>query len=113
VVFRPDGLSDFEALLTKRGAESAAFVAFDLMSLEGDDLRLRPLEERRAALSRLVGGGDALLFSEAIGAEGALVFAKACALGCEGIVSKRVGSLYKSGPCWSWLKTKNPKFVRT
>jgi bifunctional non-homologous end joining protein LigD len=45
-------------------------------------------------------------------ADGALVFAKACALGCEGIVSKRAGSIYKSGPCRNWLKTKNPKFVR-
>jgi ATP-dependent DNA ligase len=47
VVFRPDGLSDFEALLTKRGAQSASFVAFDLLSLAGDDLRLRPFEARR------------------------------------------------------------------
>jgi ATP-dependent DNA ligase len=53
------------------------------------------------------------LFSEALAEEGAVVFAKACELGLEGIVSKRAGSLYKSGPSRNWLKTKNPAFVRT
>jgi bifunctional non-homologous end joining protein LigD len=52
------------------------------------------------------------VFSDALEAEGALVFAKACELGLEGIVSKRAGSFYKSGPIRSWLKTKNPDFVR-
>ena len=42
-----------------------------------------------------------------------IVFAKACELGLEGIVSKRAGSFYKSGPSRNWLKTKNPDFVRT
>jgi bifunctional non-homologous end joining protein LigD len=79
--------------------------------LEGEDLRLRPLED--AALSRLVAGLDGVLFSEAIEAEGALVFAKACEMGLEGIVSKRAGSLYKSGRSRNWLKTRNPAFVRT
>jgi ATP-dependent DNA ligase len=41
------------------------------------------------------------------------VFAKACALNLEGIVSKRAGSMYQSGPSRSWLKTKNLNFVRT
>ena len=79
----------------------------------GDDLRDRPLEERRDELARLVHGVDGVLFSEAIEAEGALVFAKACKLGLEGIVSKRAGSLYRSGKSPSWLKAKNPNFVRT
>jgi bifunctional non-homologous end joining protein LigD len=46
-------------------------------------------------------------------AEGALVFAKACQLGMEGIVSKRVGSGYRSGNSRQWLKSKNPEFERT
>ena len=112
VVFRPDGLSDFEALLTKRGAQSASFVAFDLLSLAGDDLRLRPLEARREALLRLVADVEGILFSEAIEAEGALVFAKACEMGLEGIVSKRAGSVYKSGRCRNWVKTRNLAFMR-
>jgi bifunctional non-homologous end joining protein LigD len=61
---------------------------------------------------RLVAGVDGILFSDALAAEGAVVFAKACKLGLEGIVSKREGSFYKSGKSRSWLKTKNPKFVR-
>ena len=113
VVFRPDGMSDFAALLTRRCGEKATLVAFDLLTLEGEDLRLRPIEERREALSRLVAGLNGVLFSEAIEAEGELVFAKACALGLEGIVSKRAGSFYRSGTSRHWLKCRNPAFVRT
>ena len=46
-------------------------------------------------------------------ADGAVLFAKAYELGLEGIVSKREGSFYKSGPSPNWLNTKNPDFVRT
>jgi bifunctional non-homologous end joining protein LigD len=112
VVFLPDGHSDFAALLTKAGGEQASFVAFDLLSL-GDDLRERPLEERREALAQLVAGADGVRLSESVVDDGATVFAAACKLGVEGIVSKRVGSPYRSGPSRSWLKTKNPNFVRT
>jgi ATP-dependent DNA ligase len=59
--------------LTKRGGESASSVAFDLLILEGEDLRLRRLEERRTALSWLVASVDAVAFREAIEAERALV----------------------------------------
>jgi len=52
------------------------------------------------------------LFSEAIEAEGALVFAKACEMGLEGIVSKRLGGPYWSGRCRNWVKVKNPAFQR-
>jgi bifunctional non-homologous end joining protein LigD len=115
VVFQDDGRSDFHALLTKQGWLMASFVAFDLLRLDGDDLRQRPLEKRRAALMRLVAKrrGEAIVFSEALAEEGAVVFAKACELGLEGIVSKRAGSFYRSGPSRNWLKTKNPNFVRT
>ena len=73
-MFRPDGHSDFAALRSKAGGERASFVAFDLLSLEGDDFRQRPLEERREALSRLITGVDDVRFSEAFTAEGATVF---------------------------------------
>jgi hypothetical protein len=49
--------------------------------LNGEDLRLRPIEARREALRRLVAGATGIVFSEAIVAEGAVVFAKACELG--------------------------------
>jgi ATP dependent DNA ligase domain len=112
VAFRPDGHSDFEALLTKRGAERASFVAFDLLQVDGQDTRRHPLEVRRAELQALVAGVDSIIFSQAIEAEGAHVFAKACELGLEGIVSKRAGSRYSSGHSRNWLKSKNPAFVR-
>ena len=113
VVLQPDGLSDFSALRTKAGGARACLVAFDLLNLDGEDLRQRPLEERRGALSRLVAGADGIVFSKALAADGALVFAKACELGLEGIVSKRAGSRYWSGMSRQWLKSKNPEFERT
>ena len=61
---------------------------------------------------RLVDGVSAILFSEAIAAEGEVVFAKACELGLEGIVSKRAGSFYRSGRSRNRLKTRNPNFIR-
>ena len=112
VVFKPDGHSDFAALRTKAGGLLAAFVAFDLLGLEADDLRQRPLEERRDALARLVRGVDGIVFSEALATEGAIVFAHACRLGLEGIVSKRAGSRYRSGASRNWLKCLNPDFQR-
>ena len=51
VVFRQDGHSDFVALRSKAGGEMALLVAFDLLNLEGRDLRQQPLAERREALS--------------------------------------------------------------
>ena len=113
VALRPDGHSDFATLRTKAGSARACLVAFDLLNLNGEDIRQRPLEERRAALSPLVAGVDGILFSDALVADGALVFAKACELGLEGIVSKRAGSRYSSGNSRQWLKSKNPDFERT
>ena len=82
VVLRIDGRSDFHALMTKRGGAEATLVAFDLLRVNGDDLRLRPLEARREALQRLVPNvRHGILFSEALAAEGAVVFKKACELG--------------------------------
>jgi bifunctional non-homologous end joining protein LigD len=109
VVFLPDGHSDFAALLTKAGGERASFVAFDLLSL-GDDLRERPLEERREALAQLVAGADGVRFSESVVDDGATVFAAACKLGVEGIVSKRVGSRYRSGAEPQLAEDQEPEF---
>jgi bifunctional non-homologous end joining protein LigD len=112
VVFRPDGHSDFVALRTNRGAAQASLVTFDLLQFEGEDWRKLPLEVRRAQQDSLVAGIDGLTFSEALDADGAVVFAHACKLGLEGIISKRLGGLYASGRCRNWLKVKNPDFER-
>ena len=58
-------------------------MAFDLLRLEGKNVRLRPLQGRRGALLLLVASVEGILFSQALAAEGAAVFAKACELGLE------------------------------
>ena len=68
---------------------------------------------QREALAPLIASAEGILFSEALAAERVVVFAKACELGLEGIVSKRRGSFYKSGRSRNWLKTVNPDSVRT
>jgi ATP-dependent DNA ligase len=84
-MLRNDERSDFVALLTKRGSAQASFIAFDLLRFDdGDDVRVRPIEERRSGLLRLVVGVEGILFSETLAAEGALVFAKACEMGLAG-----------------------------
>ena len=97
VVVMDDGRSDFGALMTKRGGAQASLVAFDLLRLEGVDLRLRPIEAQRETLMQLVDGVDRTLFSEALAAEGAVVFAKVCELGLEGLVSRREGASIAAG----------------
>ena len=63
-------------------------------------------------MGAVVAGVDALMFSEAIEAEGAIVFEKACEMNLEGIVSKRLGGAHWSGRVRNWLKVKNPAFQR-
>ena len=111
-MLRPDGHSDFEALRSRQAAE-AVLIAFDLLELDGVDLRPLPIEDRWAELDHMLRKPpDGLLFSKPIEAEGAIVFEHACAMGLEGIVSKRRGSPYQSGRSRLWLKTKNPAFER-
>jgi bifunctional non-homologous end joining protein LigD len=99
--------------MTAAGVREASLIAFDLLRLDGDDMRERPIEARREALARLVAGVKGVVFSEAFTAEGAVVFKKACELGLEGILSKRARSRHHSEGSRRWLKTKNTEFVRT
>ena len=97
-----------------QGRRSAGLLChFGSSNLDGEGLRQRRIEERRDKFSRLVAGVDSIVFSEVIDAEGAIVFAHACKLGLEGIVSKRAGCRYSSGNSRQWLKSKNPEFERT
>ena len=84
--------------------------AFDLIELNGDDLRRDPPAVRRATLaSVLAKAASGLRFNEHLEHEdGEMVFRHACKLGLEGIVSKRKDSPYRSGRCPDWLKMKNP-----
>ena len=84
--------------------------AFDLLELDGKDLRRRPIETRKALLAKLLNGSHlSLVLNEHYEEDGAIVFREACRLGCEGIVSKRLGSPYRSGRVAHWVKAKNPK----
>jgi bifunctional non-homologous end joining protein LigD len=94
----------------RRGDESVFLFAFDLLELNGDDLRREPLEVRKATLaSVLAKAGSGLRLNEHLEHDdGDPVFRHACKLGLEGIVSKRLGSRYRSGRSPDWLKMKNP-----
>ena len=82
--------------------------AFDLIELNGDDLRRDPLEVRKATLASIVAkASPGIRFNEHIGGDGSTISAHACKMGLEGIVSKRKGSTYRSGCSPDWLKMKN------
>ena len=82
--------------------------AFDLIELNGDDLRRDPLEVRKATLASIVAkASPGIRFNEHIEGDGPTVFDHACQLGLEGIVSKRKDSSYRSGRSPDWLKMKN------
>jgi ATP-dependent DNA ligase len=84
--------------------------AFDLIELDGDDLRREPIERRRVLLIRLLAKASVgLQVNDHIVEPGDVVFRHACQLGFEGIVSKRLGSPYVSGRSRHWIKSKNPQ----
>jgi ATP-dependent DNA ligase len=103
-----DGVSDFDALHSRTHDAWAIMLAFDLLELNGEDLRDRPLLDRKRRLRKLLARGDGgLRFVEHLEGDGAAIFAHACRLGLEGIVSKRADSRYRAGPSRVWLKVKN------
>jgi bifunctional non-homologous end joining protein LigD len=82
--------------------------AFDLIELNGDDLRRDPLEVRKATLARVLAKAEpGIRFNEHIEGDGPTVIAHACKLGLEGTGSKRKDSPYRSGRSPDWLKIKN------
>lgn len=106
-----NGHTDFgalqDALSTGRGG--FAYYLFDLLELDGKDLRKRPLTERKALLEKLLKpliGKSPLAYSEHVKGSGNDVFVRACELKLEGIISKRADAPYRSGRQNSWLKSK-------
>ena len=92
-----------------RANESIFLYAFDLIELNGDDLRHDPLEGRKATLASILAKArSGIRFNEHIEGDGPIVFRHACKMGLEGIVSKRKDSAYRSGRSPDWLKMKNP-----
>jgi bifunctional non-homologous end joining protein LigD len=106
IVQNGDGASDFEAL--RQRPHSIILYAFDLLHLDGKDLRQQTLVDRRSILNALLGTDEQsrIQFSDEFDGEGAALF-KACAeRGLEGIVSKHALAPYRSGRSKTWLKTK-------
>lgn len=105
-----DGSMSFHGLqnaLSTGKLDSLRYYAFDLLHLNGVDLRVRPLTERKALLQKIIAGAPGrLLYSEHFAEAGDQVLREACGLGLEGIVSKRADAPYRSGRTDSWLKSK-------
>ena len=96
-------------LRQRRNGGLAFLYAFDLLQLDGRDLRRDPIEIRKAQLANLIrGASSGIQLNDHIQHEAAIVFGHACKLGLEGIVSKRSGSRYVSGRSSDWIKLKNP-----
>jgi bifunctional non-homologous end joining protein LigD len=109
IVVNADGLSVFDLLRYRQHDSAALLCVFDLIEVDGEDLRWAKLEDRKAQLAELLADThDGIALNAHFNADGPSVFEQACALGCEGIVSKRLGSHYRSGRVDHWLKIKNP-----
>ena len=87
-------------------AYPVVFCVFDLLELDGDDLRGRPLLERRARLAQAIRPSGALRISEAWRDDSQGRFAQACRLGWEGLIAKRAHAPYTAGRSRDWLKLK-------
>jgi bifunctional non-homologous end joining protein LigD len=74
-------------------------------------MRRLPIEVRKAGLTQLLlrKPSPGIALNEHFVGDGDIVYRQACKLGCEGIVSKRLGSLYRSGRSKQWVKVKNPE----
>jgi bifunctional non-homologous end joining protein LigD len=114
VIEDESGASSFAALQqalsrdTNTVAADAVFYAFDLLYVDGADLRSRPLGERKERLAGLVPSGTdgTLRLSEHLEANGSAMVRHACRLGLEGVISKRRDRPYRSGRTEDWVKTK-------
>jgi len=106
-----DGMPVFDRLRYRRQDGAVFLFAFDLLELNGQDLRREPIEVRKRELGKLLrwSAQIGLQLNEHIAEPGDVVFRHACKLGLEGIVSKRLGSRYRSGRSRDWLKLKNPR----
>lgn len=113
VVLDERGASDFGALQKalggrggKRHAEEAKLYAFDILYLNGHDLRSIPQDDRRHMLEGILNDAGVIMMSEDVDADGAAFLRQACAMGLEGIIAKRRSAPYRSGRGGEWLKIK-------
>lgn len=113
VVLDDQGRSDYASLVASIGKRRAAdappihFYAFDLLYLDGSDLRRQALSQRRAELASIIPTKrSAIHFSEDVIADGEVFFRLACSMDLEGIIAKRRDSPYRSGRGGEWVKIK-------
>ena len=112
VALGPDGVSSFARLqdaFSSGRTKPLLFYVFDLLHLDGRDLRPLPLSERRSALEtamQAVPEAGPLRFSEQLRSDAARVRQEACAIGLEGIICKRLDAPYQAGRGGDWLKVK-------
>ena len=113
VICDENGHAIFERLQEgPRVKPEAIMFAFDLIELDGQNLRREPLLTRKSTLLSLIKGAPAgIRYNEHLEGDGTMIFRHACKLGCEGIVSKRAESPYRSGRSRDWIKTKSPAAI--
>jgi bifunctional non-homologous end joining protein LigD len=103
------GVPSFDRIRYRRDDGNVFLYAFDLIELDGDDLRRERLEVRKATLASVLRkAAPGVRLNEHVEADGPTVFAHVCKMGLEGIVSKHKLSRYMSGRSPDWLKSKNP-----
>jgi bifunctional non-homologous end joining protein LigD len=100
-----NGTTDFSVLQNELKGKSTkiVLVGFDLLYLNGYDLRKLPLIERKAHLKKIISGTD-IQYSESFEIDGPKMYAHACKVGLEGVVSKVRDSKYNSGRGNAWMK---------
>ena len=110
VVADSHGVPDFGLLHADLAAgrqDRLLYYAFDLLYLDGSDLRAAGLGERKRLLAELLAGAsEGILFAEHMEGDGGEIRERACAMGLEGIVSKQQDAPYRSGRVESWIKVK-------
>jgi bifunctional non-homologous end joining protein LigD len=109
IVCNDEGLAVFNLIRGHGRNARAVLCAFDLLEVNGDDVRAQPVEQRKHRLANvLYREREGIAFNAHYDGDGAIIYKHACALGCEGIVSKRLGSPYRAGRTDYWTKVKNP-----
>ncbi|HET8679954.1 MAG TPA: DNA polymerase ligase N-terminal domain-containing protein, partial [bacterium] len=110
VVLDARGISSFQALQEALSAgrdRDVVYFSFDLLHLDGLDLRRIPLVDRKAALAQLLKDSDERIrYSDHVEGNGEEFFRRSCAMSLEGILSKRKDGVYESGRSGQWLKVK-------
>ena len=111
MVLGVDGVPDFNALHSRKHEHEVQLYAFDILALDGEDLRALPLSLRKTNLARLLTRRPDGIFVAPFeqGEIGPDLFRAACNMGLEGLVSKRRDRPYRAGRSPDWIKVKNRK----